>query len=374
MEPVHQIPIENIRQAKERLVDIRRTPLIPFEMPFEMPTYSPPSPKFPKNPPSIHLKCENLQITGSFKVRGAGNAIKSAGPRELEKGVWTASAGNMGLGVAWHAKNLGISCRVVVPDDAPTGKIEALERLNATVVPLPREGYWQIQKTHQHKNMEGFFIHPFCNLDVMAGNGTIALEILEDLPDVENIIVPYGGGGLSCGIGSAIKAIAPHVKLYASETENGAPLAPSLATGEMATVPYSKSFVSGMGSPKLFDEMWPLAYQLIDGAFVVPLAEMTRAIRELVRHNHLVAEGSGATSVAAANLGHYAGAETEDGMSTNMAEFLDTSALFGSRHSAEWGLPLTGKTVCVISGGNIDNDVLAGILQAPEGGLLTPAL
>jgi threonine dehydratase len=299
-------------------------------MPCNVTNQVPPSPKPLKKPPSIYLKCENLQVTGSFKVRGAGNAIKSADPKELENGVWTASAGNMGLGVAWHAKNLGITCRVVVPNDAPQGKIEALERLNAHVIPLSRDEYWQIQKTHRHSDMEGFFIHPFCNHDVMAGNGTIALEILEELPEVKNIIVPYGGGGLSCGIGSAIKAIAPHVKLYASETENGAPLAPSLASGEMVTVPYSKSFVSGMGSPRLFDEMWPLAYKLIDSALVVPVAETSRAIRELIRYNHLVAEGAGATAVAAASLGHFT---------------------------------VTGNTVCVISGGNIDNEVVAGILQ-----------
>jgi threonine dehydratase len=350
VEPVSQIPIENIRNAKERLVDIRKTPLIPFEMPINFP----PS-------PSIYLKCENLQVTGSFKVRGAGNAVKSADPKVLESGVWTASAGNMGLGVAWHAKNLGITCRVVVPNDAPKGKIEALERLNATVIPLCRDEYWHIQKTHQHKDMEGFFIHPFCNHEVMAGNGTIALEILEDLPDVENIIVPYGGGGLSCGIGSAIKAIAPHVKLYASETENGAPLAPSLAAGEMVTVPYSKSFVSGMGSLRLFDEMWPAAYNLIDGAFVVPLAETSRAIRELVRYNHLVAEGAGATAVAAAYMGLNTGAG--EGAPANMLEISDSGALFSSRYGAEKSLPLTGKTVCVISGGNIDNELLSGILQ-----------
>src|SRR5438067_8978156 len=177
--------------------------------------------------------------------------------------------------------------------------------------------------------MEGLFVHAFNDPAVMAGNGTIGLEILEDLPDVDTVIVPYGGGGLSCGIASAIRALKPNVKVYACEVETAAPLAASFAAGEQVQVAYTPTFVDGIGAPTLFPEMWQLARQLLDGSLVVTLAEVAAAIRLLAERNRVIAEGAGAAPVAAALAGKAGG----------------------------------GNVVCVVSGGNIDSGKLAKILQ-----------
>jgi threonine dehydratase len=279
-------------------------------------------------PAEVFLKLENLQCTGSFKVRGAGNAILKAASSGVSE-VWTASAGNMGLAVAWYAKRLGMRCTVIVPEDAPVEKINAIKLLSAEAVPLPREEYWGIQKSHQREGMSGFFVHPFADPDVMAGNGTIALEILEELPDVDTVIVPYGGGGLSCGIASVFRALRPNAKVCAAETENGAPLAPSLARGRMIEVPYWKSFVSGIGSPVVFGEMWPLARRLLTASIVVRLEQIVESMALLLRYDHVLAEGAGAVSLAAAQSGEVAG----------------------------------GRVVCVISGGNIDVDTAMALFR-----------
>jgi threonine dehydratase len=308
----------------------------------------------PHDPIEIYIKPENLQVTGAFKVRGAGNAILKAGHALLQKGVWTASAGNMALGVAWHGRRQGLSCTVFVPEDAPEGKVAAVKQLGATVISIHREDYWNIQKGRSKEVKdevfyhpgagndvrEGMFIHPFADQDVMAGNGTIGLEIYEDLPEVDGVIIPYGGGGLSCGIASALRQLDPHIKVVASEVETGAPLAPSLRAGTPVTVPYTKSFVSGMGSPAVFDEMWPLAKNLLDSSLVATLEDTAAAVKMLAESCHLVAEGAGATSVAAAR-GHPAGSGADS----------STSPLAGCR-----------KIVCVVTGGNIDSSLLADIL------------
>jgi len=299
------VEFEEVQEAKNRLSEIRRTPLVRCEA--------------PGLTADIFLKLENLQFTGSFKVRGAGNAILKAAAAGVSR-VWTASAGNMGLGVAWYAERLGLRSTVIVPEDAPSEKTAAIERLGAGVVPLPREEYWAIQKTHRREGMAGLFVHPFADPAVMAGNGTIASEILEDLPDVDTVIVPYGGGGLSCGIASVLRALRPEVAVYAAETENGAPLAPSLKRGEMTEAPYWKSFVSGIGSPVVFEQMWPLAKKLLAGSIVAKLKDIVESMELLLRYNHVLAEGAGAVSLAAARSGTYKGK----------------------------------KIVCVISGGNID--------------------
>jgi threonine dehydratase len=270
-------------------------------------------------PVEAFLKLENLQYTGSFKVRGAGNAILKAASSGVSE-VWTASAGNMGLAVAWYAKRLGMHCSVIVPDDAPAEKTDAIKRLDAEVLPLPREEYWGIQKSHRREGMSGLFIHPFADPDVMAGNGTIALEILEELPDVDAVIVPYGGGGLSCGIASIFRELQPNVTVYAAETENGAPLAPSLERGQRVEVPYWKSFVSGIGSPVVFSEMWSLAHELLADSIVVRLEQTLESMALLLRYDHVLAEGAGAVSLAAAQSNEFAGK----------------------------------RVVCIISGGNID--------------------
>jgi threonine dehydratase len=283
----------------------------------------------PDASPQILLKLENLQPIGSFKLRGAANAMALAGRDALAHGVYTASAGNMAQGVAWGARQMGVRCRVIVPGSAPDTKVAAIERLGGEVIKVPFEAWWQTMLDHRYPGIEGLFIHPFSDPDVMAGNGTIGLEILEDAPDVDAILVPYGGGGLSCGIASAVRAIRPDVRVYAAEVETAAPLSVSLAAGRATGVTATPSFVDGIGGKALFAEMWPLARELLAGSVVVSVEAIASAIRLLAERSRVVAEGAGAAPVAAA-LGGSVDAKT---------------------------------IVCVISGGNIDSETLATILR-----------
>lgn len=250
-------------------------------------------------------------------------------PREaLAKGVYTASAGNMAQGVAWNARRLGIPCTVVVPETAPRTKLDAIERLGAKTVKLPYERWWQVLEDHGYPGIEGLFIHPVSDSAVIAGNGTIGLEIVEDLPDVDAVVVPFGGGGLSCGIAAALRDLRPRARVFASEVETAAPFAASLAAGKPAAIEHTASFVDGIGGKSMLPEMWPMARRLLAGSLVVSVAETAAALRLLAERNRVIAEGAGATSVAAA---------------------LD-------------GKAGKGKVVCVISGGNIDPAKLARIL------------
>jgi len=251
-----------------------------------------------------------------------------AAPEALARGVYTASAGNMAQGVAWNARRLGIPCTVVVPDHAPRAKLDAVERLGGRVVKVPMERWWEVLAEHHYPGIEGLFIHPVADRAIIAGNGTIGLEILEDLPDVDAVLVPWGGGGLCCGIASAVRALRPSAQVFACEVETAAPLSASLAAGRPVTIDYTPSFVDGIGARGLLPEMWPLATALLAGSFVVSLSEVTAAVRLLVERARVVAEGAGAVPVAAALAGR-AG---------------------------------TGKVVCVVSGGNIDRERLGAIL------------
>ena len=280
-------------------------------------------------PAEIYLKLENLQPIGSFKLRGAGNAMAVASPEQLAAGVYTASAGNMAQGVAWNARRLGIRCSVVVPDHAPEAKLSAIRRLGAEVVAVPFDRWWQTLGDRSYPGMPGLFISPFDDPAVMAGNGTIGLEVLEDLPDVDAVVIPYGGGGLSAGIASAIRALKSDTRIYAAEVSTGAPLAASLAAGEPREVTYTPSFVDGIGGKSVFAAMWARVSPLLDGALVSEPSEIAAALRLLVERNHVVAEGAGAAPVAAAVHGR-AGA---------------------------------GTIVCIVSGGNIDSRKLATILS-----------
>lgn len=194
------------------------------------------------------LKLENLQPIGSFKIRGAANAMALADPADLAGGVYTGSAGNMAQGLAWNARRLGVPCRVLVPDTAPVTKLDAIARLGGHSVPLPFDDWWAVLQNHGHPSESGFFIHPVSDPAVIAGNGTVGLEILEDLPDVDAIVVPYGGGGLSCGIASAVKAHRPEVPIFAAEVETAAPLAASLEAGEPMDIDRMPTFVDGRKS------------------------------------------------------------------------------------------------------------------------------
>ena len=310
------IPLSEIEAARKRIADsVIRTPLIRLNV--------------DDTPGEIYLKLENLQPIGSFKLRGAGNAIGKASTADLKDGVYTASAGNMAQGVAWHARRLGLPCTVIVPDHAPETKLAAIRRLGGKIIKVTFDEWWQIILTHSYPGQKGYFIHPVSEPAVMAGNGTIGLEILEDLPDVKAIITPYGGGGLSCGVASAIKALKPDTKCYAVEVDTAAPLSASFAAGEPVAIDYTPSFVDGIGGKSVLPEMWPRAKALLDGSLVVSLRETATALKLLLERNRVLAEGAGAAAIAAALSGQ-AG---------------------------------KGKVVCVISGGNIDAAKLEKILQ-----------
>lgn len=292
-----------------------RTPLVRFN--------------FDSAPAEIYLKLENLQPIGSFKIRGAANAMSRLSPEKLARGVVTASAGNMAQGVAWCARSLGIPCTVVAPETAPETKINAIERLGGRVIKVSFADWWRAFEERSFPGVEGTFIHAFDDPDVMAGNGTIALEILEDLPDMDAIVIPWGGGGLTCGIASVIRELRPACKIFAAEVETAAPLSASLAAGTPTEVDYQPSWVDGIGAKAVFPQMFERARKLIDGSLVADLNSVAEALRLLITHNHIVAEGAGACPVACALSGK-AG---------------------------------TGKIVCIVSGGNIDASKVVRILN-----------
>lgn len=316
MRAIEAIPVAAVRAAQENIRGAAiRTPLLRFPAADDR--------------REIYLKLENLQPIGSFKIRGAGNAMALADPQALARGVYTASAGNMAQGVAWNARRLDIPCHVVVPDHAPRTKLDAIERLGGVAIQVPFDVWWRVIVEHRYAELDGYFIHPVSDPGVIAGNGTIGLEILDDLPDVDTVIVPYGGGGLSCGIASALRARRPQASVYAAEVETAAPFAASLAAGRPCTVDYIPSFVDGVGGKSVLAEMWPLAQRLLAGSLVCPLADVAAAVRLLAERCRVIAEGAGAVALAAALAGK-AG---------------------------------DGRIVSVVSGGNIDTVKLTKILR-----------
>jgi threonine dehydratase len=262
-------------------------------------------------------------------LRGALSAIRQAPREAIVGGVVTASAGNMAQGVAWAARELGVPATIVAPDSAPRTKLEAVERLGGTVLKVPHEEWWQALVDGGHAGADGFFVHPVRDERVMAGNGTIGLELAEELPDVDTVLVPWGGGGLFTGIASALGALLPHARVYAVEPETGAPVTAALAAGEPCAIEYTPSFVDGAGSRALLPELWERARPLLAGAFAVSLDETAAAIRLLAERARVVAEGAGALAVAAATSGRVPGE----------------------------------RIVCIVSGGNIDADRLGRILS-----------
>jgi threonine dehydratase len=309
------ISIDDVRAARERIASTAiRTPLIRLHV---------------DAPAEIWLKLENLQPIGSFKLRGATSAIAMLPRDALAEGVYTASAGNMAQGVAWGARALGVACTVIMPDSAPATKIDAVRRLGAEIVFLPYDEWWATLVNHGRERMRGAFIHPVADRAVMAGNGTIGLEIAEDLPDADAVLVPFGGGGLVSGIATSVRALMPRAKVYACEVSTSTPLTAAFAAGEPVVVERIPSFVDGIGGRGVLPEMWAIVRRLVDGPLVAQLHEVKAAVRVLVERARVVAEGAGATPVAA--------------------------ALAGKGGS--------GKVVCVVSGGNIDSKTLIDILR-----------
>ena len=310
------VAIEAIEAARERIAGAAvRTPLVRLAV--------------DDAPAEIWCKLETLQPINSFKIRGAANAVRSADPELVARGLITASAGNMAQGVAWVARELGVPATIAVPDSAPRAKLDAIARLGGRVVPLPYADWWECIVGSRVEGVEGLFVHPVSDPAVIAGNGTIGLEILEELPDVDAVVVPYGGGGLVSGIGSALRARRPQTRVYSVEPETGAAYAAAHRAGEPVTIDYRASFVDGSGSRRVLDEMWPRAESVVDEPLVATIEQTAAAVRTLALRMRVIAEGAGALATAAALAGAAGG----------------------------------GRVVAVVSGGNIDASTLARILE-----------
>jgi len=308
IEPVLPIAIEDIEQARERIADtVLRTPLVRLDL--------------GSRAPEIWLKLENLQPTNAYKIRGATNAVSRLLDEQRARGVWTISAGNAGQGVAYAARQLGVACSVVAIETAPQTKLDRMRALGATIVPVSYEEAWLAAEAHEFAGLDGTFIPPFANRDFLAGHGTMGLEILEDLPGVRTVIAAIGGGGLITGVGSAIKARAPDVKVVGAEPETAAPYAYSLEQGAPSRFPdWQASFVDGAGGKSVTARMWQRMQPIVDGAITVTLDQTREAMRLITEKSRTIAEGAGALSLAAALTGQ-AGDE---------------------------------PIVCIVSGGNID--------------------
>jgi threonine dehydratase len=297
------IELEEIRAARERISDaVVRTPLVAFDE-------------------RIFLKLESLQPIGSFKLRGALNAMRAQPAQD----VVTASAGNMAQGVGWAARELGVHATVVAPEHAPRAKLDRVEALGAEVVLVPHEVWWQTMVDRRYEGVDALFIHPVEDELVMAGNGTIGLELAEDAPEFDTVVIPWGGGGLATGIASALDALRPDVTVVTAEPETAAPLAASLAAGRPAEIEYAPSFVDGAGGRALLPTMWERAQELVDEAVAVPLDDVGEAMRLLATRAGLVVEGAGALALAVA-------------------------------------LRRDDRCVCIVSGRNVDLDVYAQIV------------
>jgi threonine dehydratase len=251
--------------------------------------------------PEIFLKLEIFQPIGSFKLRGAANAVSRLSADELADGVWTVSAGNAAQGVALAAREAGARASVLVMDTAPATKIANIERLGATIHRAPYEECWRAVESHRSDRMTGRFVHPFDDDDFISGNGTAALEILEDVPDVDAVVASIGGGGLLAGVGCVMRALRPDVKVYAAEPETAAPLSASFAAGAPVRFDnWTSSYVDGAGGRSVLPSMWPLLQQWVDTSVVVSLADTGRAMRLAAETCHIIAEGAGACAIAAA--------------------------------------------------------------------------
>jgi len=315
MNIVERAPLAAVLAARERLAPvILRSPVVPcFAGPDDR---------------QISLKLDNLQAIGSFKVRPVGNAILSRPRASLAAGIYTTSSGNSGLAVAWMARRLGVQATVVVPEDIPDAKLTRLQALAHRIVKIPFNDWWRAVETGVVPGQDGVYIDAVRDPESLAGDGTAAAEILEQLPDVEAILVPFGGGGLACGTACAVRALKPEVKVIACELESAQPLTAAMRAGRVVSTPCDAGFISGVGFGSMLPEMWPLARELIDSTITVSLAQVAAAIKLLAEQNKVIAEGAGAVPVAAALSGRYA-----------------------------------QRRVCaIVSGGNLGNDMLTTIL------------
>lgn len=315
-DPVRPITLDDIRAAQARIAGtVLRTPLVPLEL--------------GAGYPDIRLKLENLQPINAYKLRGAANAVAMLTDEERKRGVWTISAGNAGQGVAYAARAAGVPCTVVAIDTAPESKKARMEALGAKLLLMPFDRCWQAMEDRAFPGVEGTFVHPFDDRNFIAGNATIGLEILEDAPDVAAAIGGVGGGGLVVGLGSAIKALKPAVKVYGAEPETAAPAALSFEKNSPQVFErWTASFVDGAGGKSVFPRMWERMKPVVDGVIVVSLEETKTAMRLMAEKARIISEGAGALPLAAALTGR-AG---------------------------------DGPIVCVVSGGNIDLNKFAQLI------------
>ena len=330
---MRQISIDAITEAAQHVYKAAvRTPLIKLDLPFEaMRPAGDLSAVAPGAKVDVYLKLESLQPIGSFKIRGAWNAVRKLTPAQMTDGVWTVSAGNAAQGVAFAARLAGVPCSVMVMDTAPQTKLDAIARLGATIIKADYDECWRTVESHASSRMRGHFVHPFDDDDFIAGNATAGLEILEDLPDVDAVVAALGGGGLLAGIGLVMRARKPGVRIYAAEPETAAPLELSLRRGEACRFDaWQPSFVDGAGGKSVLPTMWPLLKELVHESIVMPLDEIASAMRRTADRVHVVAEGAAGTAIAAALSGR-AG---------------------------------TGKIVAVVSGGNIDLSRFSELVSA----------
>ena len=320
---MRQISIDAITDAAEHVYKAAvRTPLIKLDLPFAAGGAA---------APEVYLKLESLQPIGSFKIRGAWNAVRKLTREQTKDGVWTVSAGNAAQGVAFAARLAGVPCSVMVMDTAPLTKLRSIEKLGATIVKASYDECWKTVESHGSPRMRGHFVHPFDDDDFIAGNATAGLEILEDLPDVDAVVAALGGGGLLSGIGTVMRAKKPTVRVYAAEPETAAPLDLSLKRGEPCYFDaWQPSFVDGAGGKSVLPTMWPLLKSVVDASIVMSLDDIAAAMRKTADRVHVVAEGAGGTAIAAALSGR-AG---------------------------------TGKIVAVVSGGNIDLSRFSELVSA----------
>ncbi len=312
---VQAAAMDDIWAAESRLAGLAlRTPLIRLN--------------HPDTAVDIYLKLENLQPVGAFKIRSIGNILKSTKAEELHHGVYTASSGNSGYALALLSYRLGIPATIYLPETAPEGKCASIRRLGAQINMVPYADWWNIICNHTADGERGLYIDAVCHPAAIAGNATIGLEIMQDLPEVDTVVIPFGGGGVSCGIASAIRELKPGTRILAAESEVSTPFTSALEAGRIVQVENRPSFISGIGGSSVLPEMWPLAQRLLDGSVVSSLAAVAEAVRIMFQYNHVVAEGAGATALAGA---------------------LSADA--------------SGPIVCVITGGNIDAAHMIAILQ-----------
>ena len=289
--PVRPITLDEIREARARIAgSIVRTPVVRLDLGPEA--------------PDVRLKLENLQPINAYKLRGAVNAVAMLADEARRRGVWTISAGNAGQGVAWAARRAGVPCSVVTIETAPAAKIDRMRALGARVIPVPFDVAWKALEDHAYAGVEGTLVHPFDDHGFIAGHATMALEILEDVPEVSAVVASVGGGGLLTALGSGFKAIRPQVRVLGVEPETAAPFALSMEKGEpLEFSGWTASFVDGAGGRSVFPRMWERMKPVVDGALVVSLDDTRRAMRLMAEQVRVIAEGAGAMPLAAAMTG-----------------------------------------------------------------------